>query len=229
MARRAKPVGSCWKVHEAFSVTSPVSRCRSRSKAARSCRSEMRSATDVPFARSGEKRASEGGAPGKLVGPDPTPRAGLSGPRALRKACTRNKGPDCSMSFGIAFEEADPRSQVWFRSCLGWVLPPLAFSPYTGRCSLHGAGPGGLQCSPDSGPVGPELSLGVPLDAQVPARGVQLQPFLFPAVPRSGPASTPRSPPLSPARPLQGSSPGWPPNLASRRSWLPGTLRDPVI
>lgn len=49
---------------------------------------------------------------------------------------------------------------------------------------------------------------------------------LFPALGQPPPLG---SPPPSPAHPLQGPSPGWPPDLASRRSWLPGTLHDHVI
>lgn len=152
------------------------------------------------------------GAPGKLVGPGLHP--GLAAwPQALRKACTRSKGLDCSMSFELPLKSPDPRSQAWFRSCLGCVLPPLAFSPYIDAAPAW-SWTWWPPNSPDSGPVGPELSLGVPLDAQVPAQRCPASAFLVPPLfPAPGPASTPRSPPLSPA-PSSGLISWWPPNLA---------------
>lgn len=193
MARRAKSVGSCWKVHEAFSASSPVSRCHSCSKAARSCRLEMRSATDVPFARSGEKRASEGDAPGRPIGLDPThPGLGCLAPERYGRPAPGARAPTALCPSELPLKRQIPGPEPG--SDRAWDGPPLAFSPYIGRCSLHGAGPGGLQRTPDSGPVGPELRLVVSLDAQAPAHGVQLQHFLFPAVPCSGPASTPGEP-----------------------------------
>lgn len=132
-------------------------------------------------------------------------------------------------------QEQGPRLPCVLWNCLCLVqitpgmVPPLAFSPYIGRCSLHGAGPGGLQRSPDSGPLGPELRLVVSLDAQAPTHVSSFSiscSQLFPALGQPPPLG---SPPPSPAHPLQGPSPGWPPDLASRRSWLPGTLHDHVI
>ena len=121
MARRAKSVGSCGKVHEAFPATSPDSRCRSCSKAARSCRLEMRSATDVPFARSGEKRASEGDAPGRPVDLDPThPGLGCLAPERYRRPAPGARAPTALCPLELPLPGSD---HTWDRP------PPLPSAP----------------------------------------------------------------------------------------------------